>query len=58
MSSRLPKLNRKIQFRLESYHSRVRGGRAIRKVRARFVALCRQLDLFAEASVANDGSKR
>jgi transposase len=33
------------------------NGRAIRKVCARFVALCRQLDLFAEASVAIDGSK-
>ncbi len=32
-------------------------GPAIRKVCARFVALCRQLDLFAEASVAIDGSK-
>ncbi len=33
------------------------NGRAIRKVCARFVALCRQLDLFADASVAIDGSK-
>jgi transposase len=33
------------------------NGRAIRKVCARFVALCRQLNLFAEASVAIDGSK-
>ncbi len=33
------------------------NGRAIRKVCARFVALCRQLELFAEASVAIDGSK-
>ncbi len=33
------------------------NGRAIRKVCARFVALCRRLDLFAEASVAIDGSK-
>ncbi len=33
------------------------NGPAIRKVCARFVALCRQLDLFAEASVAIDGSK-
>ena len=33
------------------------NGRAIRKVCARFVALCRQLGLFAEASVAIDGSK-
>jgi len=33
------------------------NGGAIRKVRARFVALCRQLDLFAEACVAIDGSK-
>ncbi len=30
---------------------------AIRNVCARFVALCRQLELFAEASVAIDGSK-
>ncbi len=30
---------------------------AIRKVCARFVALCRQLELFAEACVAIDGSK-
>ena len=33
------------------------NGRAIRKVCAQFVALCRQLDLFAEACVAIDGSK-
>ena len=33
------------------------NGRAIRKVCARFVALCRQLHLFADASVAIDGSK-
>ena len=33
------------------------NGPAIRDVCARFVALCRQLDLFAEASVAIDGSK-
>jgi transposase len=33
------------------------NGGAIRKVCARFVALCRQLELFAEASVAIDGSK-
>jgi transposase len=33
------------------------NGRAIRKVCARFVALCRQLELFAEASVAIDGAK-
>ena len=33
------------------------NGRAIRKVCARFVALCRRLDLFADASVAIDGSK-
>ncbi len=33
------------------------NGRAIRKVCARFVALCRRLDLFAEASVAIDGAK-
>ncbi len=32
-------------------------GPAIRKVCAQFVALCRRLDLFAEASVAIDGSK-
>ena len=30
---------------------------AIRKVCARFIMLCRRLDLFAEASVAIDGSK-
>ena len=33
------------------------NGRAIRKVCARFVALCRRLELFADASVAIDGSK-
>ena len=33
------------------------NGRAIRQVCARFVALCRTMDLFAEASVAIDGSK-
>ena len=33
------------------------NGRAIRQVCARFVALCRGLGLFAEASVAIDGSK-
>jgi transposase len=33
------------------------NGRAIRKVCSEFVALCRQLDLFAEACVAIDGSK-
>jgi transposase len=33
------------------------NGPAIRNVCARFVALCRQLKLFAEASVAIDGSK-
>ena len=33
------------------------NGKAIRKVCARFVALCRQLDLFAEACVAIDSSK-
>ncbi len=33
------------------------NGPAIRKVCARFVTLCRQLELFAEASVAIDGSK-
>ena len=33
------------------------NGRAIRKVCARFVALCRALGLLAEASVAIDGSK-
>ena len=32
-------------------------GQAIRKVCARFVALCRQLELFADASVSIDGSK-
>ncbi len=33
------------------------NGRAIRKVCSQFVALCRQLDLFADACVAIDGSK-
>ena len=33
------------------------NGPAIRKVCAQFVALCRQLELFADASVAIDGSK-
>ncbi len=33
------------------------NGRAIRKVCSRFVALCRRVGLFAEASVAIDGSK-
>jgi transposase len=33
------------------------NGRAIRKVCSQFVSLCRQLGLFAEASVAIDGSK-
>ena len=33
------------------------NGAAIRKVCSKFVALCRQLDLFADASVAIDGSK-
>ncbi len=33
------------------------NGPAIRKVCTRFVALCRQLNLFADASVAIDGSK-
>ena len=33
------------------------NGLAIRKVCAQFVALCRQLDLFADASVAIDGAK-
>jgi transposase len=36
---------------------RKHNGRAIRKVCAQFVALCRQLNLFAEACVAIDGSK-
>ena len=36
---------------------RKNNGAAIRKVCARFVCLCRQLGLFAEASVAIDGSK-
>jgi len=33
------------------------NGKAIRKVCAQFVGLCRQLNLFADASVAIDGSK-
>ena len=33
------------------------NGGAIRKVGAQFIALCRELDLFAEACVAIDGSK-
>ena len=33
------------------------NGPAIRKVCSQFVALCRQLNLFADASVAIDGSK-
>jgi len=33
------------------------NGAQIRKVCSQFVALCRQIDLFAEASVAIDGSK-
>jgi len=33
------------------------NGRAIRNVCTRFVALCRQLELFADGSVAIDGSK-
>ena len=33
------------------------NGRALRQVCARFVALCRTMGLFAEASVAIDGSK-
>lgn len=33
------------------------NGRAIRNVCSRFVGLCRQLNLFADASVAIDGSK-
>ena len=33
------------------------NGPAIRKVCAQFVALCRELDLFADASVAIDGAK-
>ena len=36
---------------------RKHNGQALRKVCAQFVALCRQLDLLAEASVAVDGSK-
>jgi transposase len=34
------------------------NGPAIRAVCSQFVALCRQLDLFAEASVATDGADR
>ena len=33
------------------------NGGAIRKVCARFIMLCRRLDLFAEVSVVIDGSK-
>jgi len=33
------------------------NGRAIRKVCAQFVALCRRLELFIDAGVAIDGSK-
>ncbi len=33
------------------------NGRAIREVCARFVALCRRLELFSEACVAIDGCK-
>jgi len=33
------------------------NGRAIRKVCVQFVALCRQLDLLSDASVAIDGAK-
>lgn len=33
------------------------NGKAIRKVCGRFVELCRQMDLFSEATVAIDGSK-
>jgi transposase len=36
---------------------RKNNGRAIRKVCVQFVALCRQLELFADASVAIDGAK-
>jgi transposase len=36
---------------------RKENGRAIRQVCAQFVALCRDLGLFTEASVAIDGSK-
>jgi transposase len=36
---------------------RKNNGASIRKVCSRFIALCRQFDLFAEASVAIDGSK-
>jgi transposase len=36
---------------------RKENGGAIRKVCARFIMLCRRLDLFAEGSVAIDGSK-
>ena len=36
---------------------RKNNGRAIREVCREFVALCRKLDLFSEASVAIDGSK-
>ena len=33
------------------------NGSAIRKVSGKFVALCRQFELFADASVAIDGAK-
>ncbi len=33
------------------------NGPALRKLCARFVALCRRLELFADASVAIDGAK-
>ena len=33
------------------------NGRAIRKVCARFVELCREIDLLTSASIATDGSK-
>ena len=36
---------------------RKNNGRAIRKVCARFVELCREMGLLAKASVAIDGSK-
>ena len=36
---------------------RMDNGKGIRNVCRRFVALCRQLDLFSEATVAIDGSK-
>jgi transposase len=43
--------------RLAPDHKTIADFRAIRAVCSQFVALCRQLDLFAEASVAIDGSK-